>query len=174
MQRLLILLVCLGLPLAGFGQTTTVYRHVDEQGNVSYSTEPREGAEEVVIRESNVSQAREPLPPMQEQADEPDPGPPYSRFVIASPAEDETIWNTGTRDLTVRIELDPPLRSHHSIHVEAAEREARGSRTRFELEDINRGTHQVTARILDSAGNVVQTAEGHQFHVRQHSVATPP
>lgn len=174
MKRILILLFCLVLPLAGFAQSTSVYRYVDENGNVVYTTEPREGAEEIVIRESNISESREPLPPMTEEDEPGDTGPPYSRFVIASPSEDETIWNTGTRDLTVRIELEPGLRRTHIIHVEAAERETRGSSTVFQLEDINRGTHQVRARILDSQGNVIQTAEGHSFHVRQHSVATPP
>jgi hypothetical protein len=174
MPRLLLLLTC--LLCASVAAQTKVYRYVDENGNVVYSTEPQEGAETIEVPEPNIAQPPPEMPRIQSESEEQSKAgrPPYRRFEISSPGEDEVVWNTGTRELEVSLSLEPALQSVHRIEVSVDGKNARGTSTLYLLTDINRGTHEITARIIDDNGNVVQEADPHIVHVRQHAIGSAP
>src|SRR5688572_18377865 len=94
MRTALYVLLALAAP-AFAGQT--VYKWVDEKGVTHFSDQPQAGAEKVEMS-GGANRPASPSPtytPSAPQETKPDAGPAYSRFVIVSPQQDQSIVNTG-------------------------------------------------------------------------------
>lgn len=165
--RAVILLLGL-LPALG---SAAVYKHVDDQGNVTYTDEPRPGAE--VIDPDERSSTYSYTPPSSVSRDtsaDPEPGPAYATVRIVQPGSEATVRdNQGLVD--VEVALDPPLRDGHTVEF-LLDGEPRGepqaSVTR-QLTDVHRGEHRVAARVLDASGEILVTSEPVVFYMHQAS-----
>ena len=155
-----------------------IYRHVDEDGNVSFSDQPSEGAELIEIEGSSTytppprTQRREGTEPRIEP--EPEAGPVYELVQILSPADQGTVRDNEGR-VTVRTETRPPLRDGHALAL-LVDGEPHGQPQRgysFELTDIHRGEHSVQAVVIDGAGEPVAESEPHVFYMHQASQLFP-
>lgn len=167
----LVVLLAMAL-LSGAG----IYRHVDEDGNVSFSDQPSEGAERIEIEGSSTytSPPRTSRRERPETQVEPEPGPSYELVQILSPADQGTVRDNEGR-VTVRTETRPPLRDGHALAL-LVDGEPHGQPQRsysFELTDIHRGEHSVQAVVVDGDGEPVAESEHHVFYMHQASQLFP-
>lgn len=175
MRTALYVLLALAVP-AFAGQT--VYKWVDDKGVTHFSDQPGPGAEKVELRGgSNRSAAPAPTysPPAQQDTTA-RKGPPYSRFVVDSPQQDEAIINTGG---VVRVSLasTPAIATGHLITLYldgGAVEDASPTAMTHQFTNMPRGTHTVKAVVSTSQGKKLQETPTVTFHVRQESAAQPP
>lgn len=174
MRTALYVLLVLAVP-AFAGQT--VYKWVDEKGVTHYSDQPIAGAEKVEL--SVGTRRATPPPPTYAppaRQDVTPKAPVYSRFVVASPQQDEAIINTGG---VVRVSLaaTPAISSEHvvSLYLDGAPvPEFGGTSMSHEFTNMPRGTHTVKAVVSTQLGQKIQETPPVTFHVRQQSIAQPP
>ena len=94
----------------------------------------------------------------------------YETLSIQSPSHDQVIRNQSGQ-LSVAVAITPALLSQHQIQIlldgsAASEPQQSG---RFELNEINRGTYQITAQVIDSTtGVVLKSSSAITVHVKQH------
>ncbi len=172
MYRYLLLTLLLALPLALNAQ---IYRHVDADGNVSYSDRPQADAEEVELRAPSVYEApRRPAPETSApRGDDEESGPLYEELAIASPSHEGTVRdNEG--NVNVRVAISPELRERHELELLLdGEPVARGQGLSFSLENVHRGEHQLRVRVRDSRGEVVAESDPSTFYMHQASRLFP-
>lgn len=168
-----------------------IYRSVDAEGNVVFTDEPIQGAEKIEISPSTVispdpsittgdAEADEilKLSPDEEAVTEPelDAVPAYQVRIIA-PADDESIWvNNG--NVTVSMIVEPQLDAERGdlivLNVDGADIGEAQPSTSFQLTNLSRGTHSVSATIVDSNGAVLTSSDTVTFHLHRTSVLNKP
>jgi len=172
MKRLLPLLCLLTSPPLGAG----IYKTIDEEGNVYYSDRPTPGAEKVELPPPTVY-----TPPKLPAAGSPaaskqtDSKPAYESLRILSPKPDEAI-RSNNGDLIVEWAVDPPLkrRQGHRLMLILDGQEVPATGGRHQFKNLDRGTHTLSARILDRRGRVLAEAEPVTFHLLRISIITNP
>lgn len=170
-----IFLVFLLLPALAATAESKVYRWVGPDGATVFSDEPRPGAQEVEIPPVQTMPRLE-LPRAtvpQEDSGPTDEGG-YQSFSFVAPQQDEGVRaNNGVVD--VRMTLEPPLRAGHSIAVTLDGEPLGGNAPlSFQLPGMERGTHTITAEVVDAAGEAVISAGPVTFHVLRAALGGGP
>ncbi len=178
MRRLLLLLLL--VPLACFGQK--IYKHVDADGNVTYSDEPMgETAEEVELPPISFVDTR--VPEGQafvdqddaeaEEDPEADEVIDYGELRVVSPEAESTHF-AAQGPVPVSLQAGQPLAAGHSFQVFLDGRPvAVTPNPSLLLENVVRGAHEVRAQIVDQTGQVFASSEPITFYYRQPSVLLP-
>lgn len=171
------LLSCLPLTLALLGHTfaasAEVYTYIDAEGNRVFTDQPPRGnAERIELAPSNAfsNAPRAPLPPIEH--DQPPAPPPYLLLRILLPAPDTTI-SDNDGNLLVTLNSDPALRPGDNYRL-LLDGQPHGTPTRsavFPLQNIDRGTHQLAAEIIDANGLTVERTPSQPFHMKRTSLA---
>ena len=168
------LFLMLTLPLLAFAQGK-VFQHVDEQGNVTFSDQPSQGAEVIKVDpvqtfSAPTSNTPEELAPEKKIAT----AESYTSIKMLKPQPDETLWNN-PGNMTVDIELIPPLRAGDKIIVKLDGNPIQEStkNTTFQLTNIERGEHTVSAEVLDANGNSLLSTPATTFFLHQASTNMP-
>ena len=139
-----------------------VYRTVDEDGNITFTDTPQEGAEKVDIQETqtidNPNPAKyKPLSKKQKPVER------YRSISIASPGNDEAVRNNAG-NVTISTSIDPRLIPSHEVIIYIDGKEiGRGSSAT--ANNVDRGTHTASAKIVDSSGNTVISSSPSTFHL---------
>ena len=171
-MRNIIVLVLLVTASAAAAQEA--YRWVDEEGIVQYSDRPHEGATEININADRPAQPRQrPVqqPESSRAAAEPPPAAfSYKKLSLLSPVAEETIWNNAGL-LTVRLSLDPALRSGDQVRVYLDGQQQVVSGTQFQLQDVYRGSHTLQAEVVSAQDKLMIRSETRRFYVQQTSIA---
>lgn len=171
---LLPVLACL-LGLAPCDLPADIYKQVQPDGTVSYSSEPRPNAEKINPPLPQV------IPALQPPADNAPPPAaaapaPYTGLDIVEPADDQVIWNNA-REIEVGVSLSPPLKAQQGhrlvILLDGRPAEPTGDGTRLTLTGIDRGSHTLSAEVRDTAGRVLIRSAPVTFHLKQHSSLFP-
>ena len=155
-----------------------VYKSVDENGNVSFGETAVDGAEKVVIPEPNLSQSSLQLTEQPEGFDEQPATEPetvtYKSLEIVSPDSDQiTEGRTGTVNVTFLS--TPSLAPEDQLVITVnGEDVSKGSDTSLTLEQLDRGAHSVTGRILNSESKIKIQSDVVTFHVQRPSVLNKP
>jgi len=155
----------------------TVWKWVDEKGVTHFSDQPVPGATKMELN-SAPSPSPTPAPtstPSPSTTTRPT-GPAYSRLVVESPQQDESIINTGGK-VTVRLASTPALAPDHAmaLYLDGARvQDFPANGMAHELSDVPRGSHTLKAVVTTPQGAVIQESPVTTFHVRQESVARPP
>ena len=179
MHRILLLLgVLWGLaPVTGHA---TVYKVVDEHGNITYTDAPPADtthSQEVKLPTINRQPATELRPTGRADTREDDHdarAESYRHAAIRSPAHDSTL-PAGESHLTVEVELEPALQEGHWVQI-LIDGSAAGSpaqSTHQAVADLERGMHFLSAVVLDDSGNVVAETDAITIHVRRSVVGGP-
>ncbi len=157
---------------------------VDTDGQVHFSDRPVPGARQVELSGAQGfgAPAARPAPTTAAGAQltrpaQPTPGTtpaPYRAINIASPAEQQTLWNIGTM-LNVEIEIDPPLSEAHRVDLilDGRRRNLNVARLQVTLPDVFRGTHTLQVVVIDSDGAEVMRSPTRNFVVQQNSIQNP-
>lgn len=96
----------------------------------------------------------------------------YSQVVIASPTDDSSIRaNDGV--VTIKVRSTPPLDAGAGdlvkVYLDGIPA-AQGISTNIQLENLDRGEHNITAQIIDADGQVLKKSESVKFFLLKHSI----
>jgi len=164
----------------------TVYRHVDEQGNVSYSDRPDSG-EAVTLSPltvvpatpdaSSSSLSSSPRSSARNSNSQPAAPPflPYSTFRIASPKNEQTLPTGYAGNVQVELSIEPELRDDHRVRllVDGQISQSAMHSPVFMVTGLERGEHQLVAELLDADGRVRHRSEPVTLFVQRASVNLP-
>lgn len=166
---LLAALACLAFAaIASAGQT---YKWVDKDGKVHYSDQPVAGAEKVDLKPVNEVPG---MPVEQAQSSDQPPAEPldsatqYVSFVITSPKNGEVLRGAGI-GLSIEVELNPPLGDQDKVEY-LLDGKVVGASVPY----VERGTHSVSARVVDPNGRTKITADSVTIQVFQNIAQPPP
>ena len=139
-----------------------VYKSIDADGEVIYSDQPTRGAERVKMP-ALPSYTPQPVTTLSRSTRAADQPIHYEHFTLSSPANEATVRNNlGT--VVIDTVLTPALMSSqgHSIqyYLDGVAHGAAIDSATLTLTNVDRGQHQLSASVLDVAGNVlISTAE---------------
>ncbi len=139
------------LTFMGFAIAETVYKSVDENGNIIFTDKPSKDAEEIKLQElqtiKNPNPAKytpRPEQPKQEAS--------YKTFLVSNPADGAGL-RSNSGNVSISLSLQPPLRSGHKIIITMDGKEvSKGSTTSVSLQNLDRGSHNITASVIDGNG----------------------
>ncbi len=155
---------------------TSVYRSLDEEGNPVFSDEPSPDAEALELREVQTVPAEGNLKFEYTPAEKETPTA-YEDLSFSSPLDDTAVReNAG--NLVVTLVSKPALRPGHRVVLYLdGEEVGRGMQTTFNLENLDRGTHTLSAEIAHG-DKVLIESESVTFtllrHSEQHPKPAPP
>lgn len=165
--KLLLSLTCL---LVTYVSAETVYKTVDIDGNIIFSDTPSEGAEQIEIRKSQTLDL--PAPPSFESSSKrkQEKLVIYSNLQIVNPQDDATIHSNEGK-VTVNVEMEPALIEGHQLVLYLdGKKIASGNSTTFTLNNIDRGTHQISINVVNADNKPIKESAKISFHLRRKSV----
>ncbi len=173
MRVLVLLAVLIAVPAAA----TEVYRWVDANGQAHYSDQWQPGAEKVRIEEAPGYNAPKPARSAGDGGDgqaPADAGSAYESLEVASPAQEEVLWNIEGQ-LRVSLRLNPALQPGHDLRLflDGTPQEIPAGSTEVQLKDVFRGVHTLRADVVNEAGKVLIASRTTTFAVRQTSIVNP-
>lgn len=167
------LLLCLLLGLTSLAAHAGVYTYIDQDGNRVYTDQPQsENAEQIQLAPSNDMPAPEaPRPPPTLLANPPQ-APYYQVLRLLIPEPDATIRDLAG-NLIVTITSEPSLLPQHNFRLimDGQPVGVVGRSPVFPLENIDRGTHQLSAEIIDAYGRIIERTPSQPFHMKRTSLA---
>lgn len=159
-----------------------VYRWVDDQGQVHFSDEPRDGAEPIDVGEPTVVESL-PIPegadPKDDAASGSGPGTdddaavaqtPW-RIAIAAPSDEATVRDNQGK-VQVVLNVRPRFSEDHRILIlvdGSPYREGPFTSTDVTLSGIDRGAHELQALLRDDSGRVLARSSTVTVYVHQAS-----
>jgi len=150
-----------------------VYKVVDQDGNITYTDRP--GADPDTV-------AFEKLPPLNKMPaltapiddDLVEPAQEqtfagYSRGIIVSPENDSIIPHSQT-SILIQLALNPQLQPGHTIQflLDGVPRGSAVAAIAHKIENIERGTHSLAARVFDADGQPLITTAPVKVHVKRN------
>lgn len=127
----------------------TVYKTVDEDGNIIFTDKSSENAEEIRIDElqtiDNPNPAKYKTSPKQPKKD-----PGYNSITVTKPVNGEGI-RSNNGNVSISVSIEPALKPGHKITISMDGKEI-GSGSSVSLQNVDRGTHSVSASVADGAG----------------------
>lgn len=167
------LLFCLLLGLFCLPAQAGVYTYIDAEGNRVFTDQPpSEKTQKVEIAPSN-KMAPAQVPPSAVPAyPTTRVEPAYDVLRILVPEPDATIRDPAG-NLIVTASSDPSLHAGHSFRLimDGQPTGQAGRSPVFPLENIDRGTHQISVEIIDSQGRIVERTPSQPFHMKRISLA---
>ncbi|MDO6618449.1 MULTISPECIES: DUF4124 domain-containing protein [unclassified Shewanella] len=148
----------------------TVYRWVDEQGNVHYSDQPRENAEQVELSENTQNSVA--APTVIETDSSPKEAKPVEyRVRIVNPTQEETIRNNNG-NFTVVASAAPELPSGFlmALYIDDLLYGQPQSSSIFNVTEVNRGEHNLVVKVLTQNGKVLASSSPRKIFLHQASV----
>ncbi|HET8849248.1 MAG TPA: DUF4124 domain-containing protein [Marinobacter sp.] len=161
------------LILASLTASAEVYRHVDAQGNVTFSDEPMEGGE--VVRVKPVTTITLPKPEVVQQPERlreevEREGSAYEQLGFLFPGNNEA-FHSGSGDVTFEVFSEPGLQPDHKYEVtldgQPVGQSTSGSIT---VNNMDRGTHNAGVHIVDENGVQVKSGEPVTFTIHRPSI----
>lgn len=160
----------LAFSLAATGlQAATVYKKVDENGNIIFSDTPMDDAETMEVQPVPTMKLDKIRVPQNNKPKKPKAFS-YKSVTITAPEQDEVFWNTGG-SLTINVQVAPSLRDNHQIQLllNGEKRAGPSASTSFSLSNLFRGAYNAVAQVVDEKGNVVTSSPAVTFHIKQTS-----
>jgi hypothetical protein len=170
-MRILTSILC--LLLSGWVAAAETYRWVDKDGVVHYSDQPNPGAEKVPL---NIAPAPGSVAPRAAAPVQGQPAPPfvYAGCEFVSPNSDQVFFSV--RSVSASLNVLPALQAGHRIVVNVNGVPLSSwpeTSTGHLLQDLNRGSYTLQARVIDANGRTACTSKALSFHIRQPSLLSP-
>lgn len=169
-RYLLLTLLILSVATPINASTDKIYVWRNEKGELVYSDTPRPGAEEVKIKTGNValSSAR-----VETQALDINPKIIKEEYQVSIniPKDNSTIRdNTGS--IYIQGSIKPIFKRGLKIQLilDGLPHQEPQTDTRFSLQDINRGEHQIKMQLLNEKGKVIASSTAITFYMHRSSV----
>lgn len=169
-MRTLIYMVLITLASAA---SADVYRSVDEDGNIIFSDTPSEGAEKIELRDAQTVESQPGTESFEYEPPKSDPPPRYKGVAITSPQDNEAV-RANNGNITIGMSVNPSLKPGDKLVLTMDGKEiASGRSTSVSLENVDRGTHTLSARVVGRDGKTLASSESVKFHLLRHSVQHP-
>ncbi|MBL1142534.1 MAG: DUF4124 domain-containing protein [Proteobacteria bacterium] len=128
----------------------TVYKSVDEDGNIIFTDKPSEEAEEIKIEKLETIENPNPAKykPSPKQAEE--SAFQYESLTVSSPENGAGI-RSNNGNVSISLSLEPALQTGHKIIISMDGKEI-GSGSSVSLQNVDRGTHSISASVIDGSG----------------------
>ncbi len=146
-----------------------IYKWVDEKGNVQYSDQEHQGAEEVKLP---AAVTYTPTASASSNSNKkPEKKRSYTEMSIVQPQMNETIRNN-TGDVQVAINLVPGLQLGDTItiYLDGKELVKGGTQTSVTLSSIDRGSHTLRTVVFDRNGVSIISSRSVIFHLQREAV----
>jgi hypothetical protein len=149
---LIIALASLVLVCAAQVGVAQVYKHVDENGNITFTDKPPADAELIEIRSPNSISAPVAIEYHQEAAPKAEVAEGYT-VKITAPAN-ETIIARGPGNFSVSASVTPGLQAESRLQllIDGAARGEPQSGTSWALTNVFRGTHALEIAVVNAKG----------------------
>jgi Domain of unknown function (DUF4124) len=168
-----VLILCL-LALPALPASAEVFTYIDAQGNRVYTDQPRGNAKRVPIASSNRMSATPTIAAPISKTRNATPQPPfhYDMLRVLVPEPDATI-RSSAGELIVSITSEPGLQEGHRYRLllDGQPTGEPGLSPVFPLSNIDRGSHNLSAEILDADGRTVERTANQPFHMLRISLA---
>lgn len=158
-MRLMIVLVLLFSTIC----FADVYMQKNDEGVTTYSDTPSQNAEKIAIPDNKPVTLPPAIAPSTDTNGTPSTGmtknasvhPSYKVFRISSPTDQETIQNQPS--IPVTIAIDPPMQPGDKIQLflDGKDRGTPTESTHLDAGLVERGTHTLSATIMDANGKVI-------------------
>lgn len=163
-----ILILCL---LSGGAQAATVYKKVDENGNLIFSDTPMDDAETLdvpPVPTMKIDKVRPITSPVTEPKKKP---PAYKSVTITAPQQDEHFINNQGM-VTISVQVLPGLQPKHQLELllNGVKRAGPSASTTFSFSNLDRGSYSAQAQVVDDKGNVLISSPAITFHVKRSFV----
>ncbi|MCQ4346402.1 DUF4124 domain-containing protein [Pseudomonas stutzeri] len=165
------LLPCL-LLLTSLPSFAGVYTYLDADGNRVFTDQPpNANARRLELAPTNAASLPTP-PPAAAPALPAALLPAYQLLRITLPAPDATIRDNDGK-LLVTLESEPGLLDGHRYRLllDGQPHGQPGRSPVFALDNVDRGTHQLAAEILDAEGRIVERTPSQPFHLKRTTLA---
>ena len=130
----------------------TVYKTVDENGNVIFTDKPSDEAEEVKIQE--LENTIDNPNPAKYRASTPKPDVfAYESFTVTSPENGAGI-RSNNGSVSISLNLEPALNRGHKVIVSMDGKQI-GTGLSVSLQNVDRGTHSISAKVVDGTGKTM-------------------
>lgn len=150
---------------------TDVYMTRDKDGNVTFSDQPSQGSEAHKVKELPSMPAFVAPQTPQEPEQQEEPAIEYTSLGIISPTDETTIPTGAAGGLTVNGVLSPGLQPGHTIQLLNNNVVInKGTTTRFKLEYMDRGEHQLQLRVVDKQEQTLIESNTVTVYVKRASV----
>jgi hypothetical protein len=173
MKRFSVLLML----VAGLVQAD-VYKSVNSKGEVVYSDKPTPGAERLKLPPLQTYKQL-PLPqltPTPEKPEKPAVKKLYENMAFLEPENEATVRNN-QGVVTVRLALEPALKTQlgHKIQffMDNGPHGPPVQNTTMGFSNIERGTHTLSATVIDSDEQTVMSSDTVTFHLHRESIFNP-
>ncbi len=147
-----------------------LYRWVDDKGNVHFSDTPTKQAEKYTPPPLQTV----PAWPASDFTSKPTTNKTkykYKSISISSPTNDQVFNAAEKKLITVSIKIEPALNTAEG-HVLAfyldGQLHEKGSSTHYAFQNLPRGTHTVSATVLNNKGKKLKSSEPVSFHIQSH------
>jgi hypothetical protein len=148
-----------------------IYKHVDEEGNVTFSDQPADDAQRIDIGPTNTT-APPPANAFPTPPPEPEPAATEAYQLAITAPENETIIPRGPGNFSVTASVKPGLRNAHKLQLmmDGEPREAPQTGTTWNLTNVFRGEHNIQVAVIDSDGEQLAISESIKVFVFRPSV----
>ena len=172
-MRILLLILSFLLPVS---IQADVYRSVDEEGNVIYTDKPSPDAEKIELKEVQTVKPGPTTPSKKapSQAKKPEVEQ-YTNLQITSPENDTALRdNAGNVSISVNVEpaLNTKVGDQLVLYLDGKDI-AKGTGTRFNINNVNRGTHSVNVAVMSKGGKELIRSDPVSFTLLRFSALHP-
>ncbi|QGZ29436.1 DUF4124 domain-containing protein [Stutzerimonas stutzeri] len=150
-----------------------IYTYIDAQGNRVFTDRPGGRAVEPVdARPVNSMPATPSAPAATPVKALPERTFVYPQLAITQPEADATIRNNAGA-VSVSVSSDPGLLPGHlyRLLLDGSPIAPDGSEPAFDLQNIDRGSHQLVVQVIDDQGQALQSSPPRTFHLLRTSLA---
>ncbi len=175
MIRAINTLVLLFTCIAAGSLSAEIYRTQDAEGNIIFTDTPVEKAEKVELPDVTTfkSQPYQKITPGKKAPA--DPAKTY-KVTLVSPADKETVRDNNG-NIPIEVEVSPALKREHGHQLLVwldDQKPVRFTTSRYQLSNIDRGTHTVSVKVVDGRGKTLSATLTHEVYVKRHSVNFNP
>jgi hypothetical protein len=164
------IVLMIGLLIFSILASAEIYMQTDPNGSVIYSDTPTQGAKIITLPESNalssITASHPAAPAAEKSTDGKEAVPaqvtknsPYTRFLIDSPLDKQTITNQQEIPLTVVVEPELQKGDTIQVYLDGKSPQGAAAKTTFELTNVERGEHQLYAVIRDQDSNLLKQSQ---------------
>jgi hypothetical protein len=164
--------------ICGSAFAAAVWKWVDKKGVTHYSDQPVPGAVQVDLsvqtydsRDATIPPTNRPITSSSRPSSNTDASA-YSNIAITSPTNEQTFSGTGGQ-ISVAVHVEPNIQAGDTIRLELdglTVSQPNSTTTSFQLEDVARGAHSISASIVGSDGEVLKQSAAVTFYVQQTTV----
>lgn len=138
----------------------SIYKIIDDKGNILFSDKKQklktDKVSEIIIRPINTINMIEYKPIKNIKEEKYKIKKNHYKLSITEPANLSTI--RGVSNINVNVKVTPALDKRHTLELllDGKIKESRKNKKKFILKNVYRGEHQITVRVINKLGKVLQ------------------